>query len=306
MEQGIIVICGATATGKSSLAIALAKQFTTIILSADSRQIYREFDIGTAKPSVQEQQQIPHFLIDICDPTENFTLAQYQLQAQRLIEYPPLTTQAPPLLVGGTGLYIKSVIRGLKIPHVSPQPTLRSQLQSLGQPHCHQLLGHVDPLAAKQIHLNDTARTIRALEVFYATGLPISAQQGENPPPYPILNLGLICDRDRLRQRISHRTHAMIEAGLIAEVEALGQKYGWNLPLLQTLGYREIKDYLQGDLSLKAAIAQIILHTGQFAKRQQTWFNADSTIEWFDSDSPDLISQVATRIKDFIVGNPSR
>jgi tRNA dimethylallyltransferase len=299
-QPALVVIGGATATGKSSLAIALAETFRTIILSADSRQIYREFDIGTAKPTLQDRSQIPHLLIDICDPTEDFTLAQYQAQAQQLIKQ---SRAVPPLLVGGTGLYIKSIIRGLKIPSVAPEPRLRSQLQALGQPHCHQLLTQVDPVAAQQIHPNDAVRTIRALEVFYVTGSPISSQQGENTPTYPILNLALTCDRDQLRQRIHHRTHAMIQGGLVEEVEFLGKKYGWDLPLLQTLGYREIKSYLQGDLTLEVAIAQVILHTAQFAKRQQTWFGADHSIKWLDSNDPQLLEKATAKIKDFIEQN---
>ena len=157
----LIVICGATATGKSGLALAIATRLNSIIISADSRQVYREFDIGTAKPTLAEQQLVPHYMIDICDPTETLTLAQYQQQAQTLITFPPassassasptpplpLSPSPPPLLVGGTGLYIKSIVRGLKIPQVSPQPELRSQLQSLVQIQLYAFLSQVDPIS---------------------------------------------------------------------------------------------------------------------------------------------------------------
>jgi tRNA dimethylallyltransferase len=300
MQTSLIVICGATASGKSGLAIAIAKQFSTLILSADSRQIYREFDIGTAKPSLDEQAIVPHYLLDLCAPTETLTLAQYQQLAQALIAKPPRPIQAPLLLVGGTGLYLKSILRGLKIPKVSPHPDLRSQLQTLGQPHCHQLLVQVDPRQAQQIHPNDSVRTLRALEVYYVTGFPISRQQGENPPTYPLLNLGLDCDPQQLRQRIISRTDMMLEAGLIEEVDYLGKKYGWDLDLLNTLGYGEIKQYLQGQITLEIARDLIILHTCQFAKRQRTWFRADSTIEWFNIDHPQFFNQVEQRIRNFM------
>jgi tRNA dimethylallyltransferase len=252
-HQGLIVISGATATGKSGLGLKLAQQLDTIILSADSRQVYREFDIGTAKPSLQDQQIVPHYLIDICSPTETLTVADYQQQAQTLINQfsPPKI----PLLVGGTGLYIKSIVKGMKIPRVAPQTALRQQLQTLGQPHCYQLLSQIDPLSTQKIHPNDQVRTLRALEVYYVTGKPISEQQGENPPPYPILHIGLHCDPDLLRQRIEQRTHQMIQQGLVEEVEKLGNKYGWELPLLKTLGYAEMRQYLKGELTSNHSIS---------------------------------------------------
>jgi tRNA dimethylallyltransferase len=290
----LIVICGATATGKSGLAIALAQRLQTAIVSADSRLVYREFDIGTAKPSAAEQQQVPHYLIDVCEPTETMTLAEYQRQARSAM------AQAPALLVGGTGLYIRSIVKGMKIPQVPPHGELRSQLQALGQPQCYAFLRQVDPVAAAKIHPNDTVRTLRSLEVFYVTGQPISEQQGEDPPPYPILQIGLDCfEPDALEQRIARRTEEMVAAGFVAEVAALRQKYG-NLPLLKTLGYREMGQYLAGEVSLEEAKALTVLHTRQFAKQQRTWFRADGTIAWFDADAPDLLSKVWERTQEFL------
>ncbi|MEQ8972421.1 MAG: tRNA (adenosine(37)-N6)-dimethylallyltransferase MiaA [Coleofasciculus sp. C1-SOL-03] len=292
----LIVICGATATGKSGLALELAQRFNTVILSADSRQVYREFDIGTAKPSVAEQQIVPHYLIDICAPTETLTLADYQEQAQELITSLP----SPLLLVGGTGLYIKAIVRGLKIPRVAPNQDLRSQLSSLGQSQCYNFLQQVDPMAAEKIHPHDQVRTLRALEVFYITGCPISEQQGENPPPYPILQIGLQCqDADTLTRRITQRTEMMVTAGLIEEVKTLVDKYGWDLPLLDTLGYREMKHYLAGEISLSEAKALTVVHTRQFAKRQRTWFRAYPDIEWFDTESPDIVDKVWQHVQEF-------
>ena len=284
----LIVICGATATGKSGLALQLAQRLEGQILSADSRQIYRELDIGTAKPSQKDQALVPHHLLDICEPTETLTLAQYQEKAHSLIYSLP----SPLLLVGGTGLYLTSVVKGLKIPRVSPHPLLREQLQALGQKSCYQMLSQVDPVAVTKIHANDEIRTLRALEVFYVTGQPISEQQGENPPNYPILQIGLDGDTIALQKRIENRVYQMIEMGLVAEVSTLINKYGWDLPLLNTLGYAEIKAHLLDNCSLEEAIAEIIIHTRQFAKRQRTWFRAYPEIQWFDATAPDLVEQV--------------
>ncbi|XZN93852.1 MAG: tRNA (adenosine(37)-N6)-dimethylallyltransferase MiaA [Microcoleus sp.] len=291
----LITICGATATGKSGVAVAVASRLRSPILSADSRQVYREFDIGTAKPTKVDRTSVPHHLIDICDPRETLTLAEYQQQAQKLI----MAYDVPLLLVGGTGLYIKSIVRGLKIPRVAPMPELRSQLIELGQPQCYQMLKQVDLSAAEKIHLNDPVRTLRALEVFYVTGRSISEQQGENPPSYPILQIGLDCDMEILTKRIEQRTNQMLESGWIREVEYLCEKYGCDLPLLNTLGYQEIKQYLAGDIKLEEAKKLTILHTRQFAKRQRTWFRAYPEIEWFDVSKPDLLERVWQRIAEF-------
>ncbi len=299
----LIVICGATATGKSGLAMQLAQRLSTVIFSADSRQVYREFDIGTAKPSLADRQQVPHYLIDICDPTELLTLADYQQQAQILLSQLSAATATPALLVGGTGLYIKSIVRGLQIPRVAPQPELRSQLTELGQAFCHRLLQSVDPIAAEKIHPNDQVRTLRALEVFYVSGQPISQQQGEQPPAYPILQIGLEAEPEKLLQRIEQRTTQMIADGFVAEVETLCHKYGTDLPLFSTLGYQEIKQYLAGEFSLGEATENIVLHTRQFAKQQRTWFHADPTIDWFDADAPDLVDRVWQQIQQFLSAN---
>ncbi|MBD2579335.1 tRNA (adenosine(37)-N6)-dimethylallyltransferase MiaA [Oscillatoria sp. FACHB-1406] len=298
MNSPLIVICGATATGKSGLALAIAQRLNAVIISADSRQIYREFDIGTAKPTLEEQQLVPHYLIDICDPTETLTLAEYQTLVNNSL---PLSPSPHPLLVGGTGLYIKSIVKGLKIPRVSPQPELRLSLQTLGQPQCYAFLQQIDPFSAKKIHPNDTVRTLRALEVFYATGKPISEQQGESPPNYPILQIGLDCDVPALDARIKQRTDTMIAMGFIEEVERLGIKYGWDLPLLDTLGYAEIGQHLKGAITLTEARDLTVLHTRQFAKRQRTWFRAYPEIEWFNADSPDLLETVWQRIVSFLL-----
>lgn len=291
----IIVVCGPTAAGKSSLAIALAERLNTVILSADSRQVYQDFNIGTAKPSLEEQAIIPHYLIDICDPTETLTVAEYQSYTYDLID--KLAGEKPLLLVGGTGLYIKAVVRGLQFPRVAPQPALRSQLMNLGQSQCYAMLQQVDPQAVKKIHAQDQVRTLRALEVYYVTGVPMSEQQGENPPDYQVYQIGLRGDRPVLNARINQRTQMMIQMGLVDEVKFLIEKYGVNLPLLNTLGYGEIKQYLAGAISLDEAIDLISLHTRQFAKRQMTWFQAVNDINWFDVAEADLLERIWEYVK---------
>ncbi len=290
----LIIIGGATATGKSGLAIVLAERLKSIILSADSRQVYRDFTIGTAKPTQQEQNRVPHYLIDICDPTETLTVADYQMRAREVLDRGGIQ-----FLVGGTGLYIKAIARGMKIPRVAPQAELRSQLAQLGQKTLYEMLQQVDAIAASRIHFNDQVRTLRALEVFYATGRPISEQQGEEPPNFPILQIAL--DSDRLEQRIAQRTGQMIETGFVTEVKTLCEKYGEDLPLLNTLGYAEMRQFLRGEISLKEVERLTVLHTRQFAKRQRTWFRADQSIEWFDSDAGDLVDRVWSRIEQFRV-----
>ncbi|AFY38347.1 tRNA dimethylallyltransferase [[Leptolyngbya] sp. PCC 7376] len=297
MTLPLIVICGATATGKSGLALKLAEELNAVILSADSRQIYREFDIGTAKPSRKELAQAPHYLIDICEPTETLTLAEYQAQAQELIAKFQAENRHI-LLVGGTGLYVKAIAKGLKIPRVAPQPDLRKQFAELGQKYSYQLLQQLDPVACEKIHPNDQVRTLRALEVFYVTGKPITEQQGENPPDYPIIQIGLDCDLDHLEDRIRRRTHQMVELGFASEVKTLGKKYGWDLPLLKTLGYQEFGEYVRNETTVQGAIAATVLHTRQFAKRQRTWFRAVKEINWLNNEASDLFDQAITLIQN--------
>lgn len=286
-----MAIAGPTATGKTSLSLALAQKVSIAILSADSRLVYRGLDIGTAKPTLEERSQTPHFLIDIREPTEPMTVAEYQREAQALIKQLHDTEQTLPCLVGGTGLYISAVVDGLQIPPVAPQPELRSQLTRLGQSQCYAMLQQVDPPASDRIHPHDAVRTIRALEVAYVTGRPLSTQQGQRPPDYPVLYIGLDCHSENLKRRIEKRTAQMFEQGLVQEVEHLCQRYGSDLPLLKTLGYAETLGYLRGEYGMAAAQALIVKHTRQFAKRQRTWFRKRN-IQWFDADAPDLVDQV--------------
>ena len=295
----LIVICGATATGKSGLAIAIAQRLNSEILSADSRQIYQDFDIATATVSKEEQALVPHHFVSTVDPSRTVTVAEYQAEAQILINKLQ-DRQKIPLLVGGTGLYIKSVVKGMKMPRVAANEDLRSQLTDLGQVQCYQMLQQIDPQAASKVYANDPRRTIRALEVYYVTGRTISSQQGEDPPSYPILQIGLDCENlDILAQRIEYRAQQMIELGWEDEVRYLGGKYGWDLPLLKTLGYAQMREYLEGEISLTETIDLTTIATRQFAKRQRTWFKAIPEIEWFNSNDPMLLDRVWQRVQEF-------
>ena len=278
----LLVIVGATAVGKTALAIKLAQIFQAPILSADSRQVYRYFDIGTAKPTLEERSGVPHYLIDLVDPDYNFTLAEYQQQAQQLIA--DFHKQGvSPILVGGTGLYIKSIVSGLCIPRVPPQPALRQQLTELGQSYCYQLLQQIDPASSAKIHPHDAVRTLRALEVFYVTGTTLSALQAVNQPTYPILQIGIASPpRSCYLQVIEKRIRQMLKQGWLEEIQFIQNKYGKNLPLLRTIGYAEIADYLAGLTSLETAVEKAVISTYQFAKRQRTWFRGDRRIIWID------------------------
>ncbi len=299
MQPGLIVIAGPTATGKSQIALELAQRLETVILSADSRQVYRGFEIGTAKPTPAQQAQVPHYLIDRCNPTETLTVAEYQTQAQSLIKACHAQNQTP-LLVGGTGLYIQAITHGLSIPPVPPQTELRKQLSQIGQAEIYQWLQQVDPQATQRIHPHDHVRTLRALEVFYVLGQPLSTLQKQQPPNYPILSLGLdMTNLDRYTQKIRQRTEQMIEQGWLAEIEQLVNRYGWDLPLLQTLGYQEMGRYLKGEITLAQAIEETILHTRQFGKRQRTWFRNRMQLAWFNADSQDVMAQMWRRIQQF-------
>ena len=279
-EPCLLVIVGATAVGKTALAIALAQKFQAPILSADSRQVYRYFDIGTAKPSLTERAGVPHYLIDLVEPDYNFTLAEYQQQAQQLIASFHCRGVSP-ILVGGTGLYIKSVVSGLQIPQVAPQPELRRQLSELGQSYCYQLLQQIDRPSSTKIHPHDAVRTLRALEVFYVTGTTLSALQSSHTPTYPILQIGITSpSRPSYLQIIEKRIRQMLKQGWLDEIQFIQANYGKSLPLLRTIGYAEMTDYLAGKSSLDTAIARATTSTYQFAKRQRTWFKSDRRIIW--------------------------
>jgi len=224
-QTHVIVLIGPTASGKTELAIEIAEYFKTRIHNIDSRQIYKYMDIGTAKPSEKQQKKIKHFLVDIKEPSQPINVKQFQSIAQKSIKS-EIKQNNLPFLVGGSGLYMNSITKGFFVPDVPPQNYLRRQLQELGQKECWELLKKCDPISTKKINFADHIRTIRALEVFYVTGKPLSTLKVQKPPNWKILELGL--DRDNLKERIFQRTKNMFLSGIIEETKHLISKYGFD------------------------------------------------------------------------------
>ena len=278
----VIVLLGPTASGKTDLAIALALALDLAVLNVDSRQLYRQMDVGTAKPTAAQRGQARHELLDLRDPDQPINLQEFRAIAEAQLNT-ELARKPLALLAGGSGLYLQALTQGLEPPAVPPQPQLRAQLAALGQPLCHQLLRQGDPVAAARIAPADAVRTQRALEVLYATGRPLSSQQGATPPPWRVLELGL--NPTELTARIASRTRGLFAAGLVAETEALIERYGAELPLLNTIGYAEAKQQLAGELSETEAIALCEQRTRQFAKRQRTWFRRRHEPIWLEERS---------------------
>jgi tRNA dimethylallyltransferase len=291
----VIVLIGATASGKTELAIEIAEYFKTRIHNIDSRQIYKSMDIGTAKPSMNQQKKIKHFLIDIAEPINPINVKQFQEIAQKSIKN-ELKNNNLPFLVGGSGLYMNSITKGFFVPNVPPQNNLRCQLEELGQKECWELLKNCDPISTKKINFADHIRTIRALEVFYVTGKPLSTQKVQNPPGWRILELGL--DRENLKARIAQRTKNMFLNGIIEETKDLISQYGPDLPILQTIGYREAKDILNNYLTIDKAIELTTTKTIQFAKRQKTWFRNKNNPIWLNNKN--LLKDAIIKIESFL------
>lgn len=282
-ELPLLVIVGPTAVGKTTLSLELAREFGGEIISADSRLLYRGLDIGTDKPSPASRVSIPHHLIDLCSPDEILTLGEYQQLAYRAIQEVHMRGSLP-LLVGGTGQYVKAVIEGWAIPKVPPDEELRGALTDLGGPEAARWLAGLDPVASGRIDPRNVRRVVRALEVTLLTGRPISGQQRKEPPGYAIKIIGLTCNRDDLYERIDTRVDEMMDNGLLEEVQGLNDSgYGSELPSMSGLGYRQLDAYLNGECSLDEAIERIKFETHRFARQQYTWFRPGSgDINWFD------------------------
>ena len=276
----VIVLIGPTASGKTELAIEIAEYLKTNIHNIDSRQIYKSMDIGTAKPSKIQQKKIKHFLIDIEEPINPINVKQFQDMAKISIEK-EIRIDNLPFLVGGSGLYMNSITKGFFAPNIPPQYNLRRQLEKLGQTECWALLKNCDPISTKNINFSDHVRTIRALEVFYITGKPLSTQKVQKPPDWKILELGL--DRDDLKERILQRTKNMFLSGIIEETKNLISQYGSDLPILETIGYCEARGVLNDHYTIEKAIELTTTKTIKFAKRQRTWFRNKNNPIWLNN-----------------------
>ena len=294
-QPHVIVLIGPTGSGKTDLAIEIAEFFKTRIHNIDSRQIYKFMDIGTAKPSENQQKKIKHFLIDIQEPIRPINVRQFQKIAQKSIKE-EIKNNYLPFLVGGSGLYMNSITKGFFVPDVPPQYDLREQLEELDQKECWDLLKNCDPISTKKINFADRIRTIRALEVFYVTGKPLSAQKIQKPPKWKILELGL--DRDNLKQRILQRTKHMFLSGIVEETKFLISQYGSDLQILETIGYREAKKVLNNQLTIDEAIELTTTKTLQFAKRQKTWFRNKNNPLWLNNKN--LRKDAIIKIESFL------
>ncbi len=288
--QKLIVIVGPTAAGKTAWSLKLAKKFDGEIIYADSRQIYKKMNIGTAKPAGKWQwnrlrktffiDDIAHYLIDFLDPGKKFTVAQFRDSAIKFTKLIHSHNRVP-ILSGGTGLYIQSVVDNYVIPRVPANKELRASLQGKTNDELLYLLGQLDPDILKVIDKKNKRRLIRALEVCIFTGIPFSAQRQKSDPLFDILMIGVDVPREELYDRINKRVDEMIELGLEEEVRGLvNQKYGWERSSMQGIGYRQFKEYLDGEKTIEEVIENLKRDTRRLARRQMTWFKRDDRITW--------------------------
>ncbi len=301
----VVIIAGPTAVGKTDLAIRLAERLGDAeIISADSRLLYRGMDIGTAKPSREEQARIPHHMIDLADPDENWSLAVFQNRMMQTIDEIKSRKKLP-IIAGGTGQYIRSLIEGWSIPAVKPLPHLREVLErwgnEIGAAQLYQKLALIDPLAAARIDANNLRRSIRALEVIFTTGNLFSTQKEKVPPNLDFKVIGLMRQREELYARVDNRIEAMFEQGFMTEVKQLLDKgYSADLPTLSAIGYREVVQHIHGDCSLEEAKVQMRRKTREFIRRQANWFKPDDPmIEWHCMN-PDPLDKILVTIHSWL------
>jgi len=301
----LIAIVGPTAAGKTSLASALAQRFGGEIVGADSRQVYRYMDIGTAKPLAEERRQVPHHVIDVADPDETFSLGRYVELAQAALA-DIWSRGKQPLLVGGTGQYVWALLEGWRVPQVPPQTDLRHRLEKQaaleGREALHEKLRRIDPQSANSIDPRNLRRVIRALEVYEATGKPFSFWRIREHPPLQTLILGLQLPREELHWRIDERVDDMITQGLVQEVErllALG--YSPELPSMQGIGYKEVCQYLLGEMDLATAVQRIKTETHRLVRHQNNWFKqVDPRIYWVSSTDEGKHERASLMVEEFL------
>ena len=288
MKNCLIAITGPTASGKTRLAIELAKKIDAEIISCDSRQIYREFDIATAKPSLEEQENIPHHLFNIISPTETFSASDFNKIAQKKIEE-IWARNKNVVIVGGTGFYFRILLEGLTLTNVQPNEELRSELQKIaeneGKEAVFKILEELDIEASKKIHYNNLDKVIRAIEICKTLNMPMSEAGQEYNPKYNVLWVGLdFKNRQKLYDRINLRVDEMLKNGLEKEAKSLFKKYGKIASLMGTIGYQEFEPYFNNEVSYEEMVEKIKQNTRHYAKRQLTWFRANKKMNWFFSD----------------------
>ena len=287
-KQKVIVICGPTASGKTKLSIEVAKLVNGEIVSADSMQIYKDMTIGTAKPTTEEMQGIKHYLIDFVSPDKRYSVAEYKNDATNAIEE-IISKGKTPIVVGGTGLYVNSLIYEIEYPSVELDMNYRKKLEEIaekeGLDRLYEMAMKVDKLAMKKISKNDKKRICRVLEIYHATGktkTQIEIESRANEPKYDYLVFGISMDREKLYDRINKRVDIMIEDGLIDEVKEVLNKYDDFPTAMQGLGYKEVVEYINGDTTKEEMIEKIKMETRRYAKRQLTWFRRYDNITWID------------------------
>lgn len=287
MKEPLLIILGPTAVGKTDISVQVAKEINGEIISADSMLIYRYMNIGTAKPTEEEMEGVPHHLIDIIYPDQPFSVADYCVEAEKIIKEVRNRGKLP-MLVGGTALYLKAFTEKYSFPEIQSDLELRDRLQEeaqkYGNEYLHQKLSQIDPPTAQRLHPNDLRRIIRAIEIHQLTGVPLSIQaKKEKQSNHHLVVIGLIRPREEIYQRINKRVDQMIELGLVEEVDQLLKMgYSPDLVSMQGLGYKEIVSYLTGQYSLERATELLKRNTRHFAKRQLTWFRKEEDIYWVD------------------------
>lgn len=285
-EKPLIAVLGPTASGKTALSVEIARQFNGEVISADSRQIYKYMDIGTAKIAPHEMKGIKHHLLDVADPAEEFTLSDFKRHALKAINE-IYTRKKTPVLCGGTGLYFSSIIQNYEIPHIPPQFDIRQKLAQYYEEHgaeaLHLLLKERDPVTAAKIHPNNIRYVIRALEINMAGGAPKNDKKGR--PMFAVFKVGIDWPRDILYDRINRRVDEQLEAGLLNEVKGLLLRgYNEKLPSMSSLGYPELIGYIKGELTLEEAADLIRKNTRNYCKRQLTWFRREKDVAWIPGD----------------------
>lgn len=300
-----LAIMGPTASGKTDLVFKLANKYPIEVISVDSAMIYRDMDIGTAKPTDAELKEVPHQLVNILDPLDNYSAADFVRDALALIDK-AYDEGKMPVLVGGTMMYYRALFYGLSdLPSADAQlrEKLQAQLDALGAQAMHDHLREIDPVAAERIHVNDPQRLLRALEVYELTGQPLSELQKRDNTlkfPYPLLKFAIApATRAQIHERVARRYQIMMEQGLLDEVKALYQRgdLHLDLPSIRCVGYRQLWLYLQGEWDLDTAVEKSIVATRQLAKRQMTWLRSEKDLEWLVSDDTKNLERVIAAIE---------
>ena len=300
----VVAILGATATGKTARAIQTATWFEGEIVSVDSRYLYRGLDIGTAKPSAEERRQVPHHLIDILDPRDDYSLALFQRDAFSTINQ-VLERDRLPVLAGGSPLYVRAVLEGWRIPEAAPDPTFRDEMQAFvdeqGADALHQRLRTIDPPAAERTAPQNVRRVIRALEIHRQTGRRMSDLEGKDPPPWRVLRIGLHIERETLFQRIDRRVEQMLQAGLVEEVRRLLESgVPADCTAMRSIGYQEVIPHLRGEYDEDAMTERIKFATHRYVRHQLTWLRKTPGIHWIDALNPAADREIFNLVRNHL------